>query len=231
MQQRMVEHRTLCRQCWPRSMHRLHHKRPVQWPAQRRSRPCTATQKPGAGAGNGMVVERAKAYCHTSCRLQQRAQSFALAHPFAPSLVAKQPAQPVADLDGARRRRRQRALQQRLHDQFRELQECTFQPRVHARQPPQGSAPHVRGLDRHLRLRALADEQRRQQQEREAKVFVLHPKQADALTVPVPFKLGNEALQVKAKLRAKQVKEELLHIVSKECTFTPRLVARQKPRV
>lgn len=165
-------------------------------------------------------------------RLQQRAQVIAVAHPFTPSLVAKQPAQPVADLDGARRRRRQRTLQQRLHDQFCELQECTFVPNTHKKVPnwveEDGLAPpHVAGMDRHLRLRALAAEKQRQRQEREAKVFVLHPTQAPTVTVPVPFKLGNADLEEKAALRAKRVEEELLKVVSKECTFKPQLVARQ----
>lgn len=144
--------------------------------------------------------------------------------------MAKQPTQPLADLDSARRRRRQRLLQERLHEQFCELQECTFEPRVHKKQPPRDvcAPPRVAGLERHLRLRVLAAEKRRQQQEREAKVFVLHPKQASTLTVPEPFKLGSEALAVKAKLRAQQVKRELLQAASKECTFKPQLIARQK---
>lgn len=171
------------------------------------------------------------ATCMRVCRLQQQAQTFAAAHPFTPSLVAKQPVQLVADVDSARRRRRQRLLQQRLQEQFRELQECTFQPRTRNKYPScleEDSVPHVAGLDRHLRLRALAAEQRRQRQEREVKVFVLHPKHPQTLTVPEPFKLGDQVLEAKAALRAQRVQHELLQVVSKECTFKPKLVARQQ---
>ena len=98
----------------------------------------------------------------------------------------------------ARRREKERwAAAQRQQEEARRMEGCTFEPDTRPSRAvavPEGPV-EVRGLDRYLELKALAERQQAELQARAAKVFSLHPQspRRRGPTVPRPFKLGTEA--------------------------------------
>lgn len=80
----------------------------------------------------------------------------------------------------------------------------------------------VRGLERHLELRALAERQRVEAEERAAKVFLANPRGQQGATVPRPFQLaGNALLEAKAAQRTAQRLESTLSERAQQYTFRP----------
>lgn len=80
----------------------------------------------------------------------------------------------------------------------------------------------VRGLDRHLELKQLAERQRAEAEERAARVFHERPRAQQGATVPRPFQLaGHALLEAKAAERqAARLDAELCRRMQ-ACTFQP----------
>lgn len=80
----------------------------------------------------------------------------------------------------------------------------------------------VRGLDRYLELKQLAERQRAEADERAAKVFHERPRAKQGATVPQPFQLaGHALLEAKAAERqAARLDSELCQRLQ-ACTFQP----------
>jgi hypothetical protein len=91
--------------------------------------------------------------------------------------------------------REARTAQIRKEEEARRLAECTFapdtsKPRVAATPGP--AAAVVKGLDRYMELKALAEQQEKERRERAARVFNENPGDPGerGVTVPRPFRLG-----------------------------------------
>ena len=143
----------------------------------------------------------------------------------------------IADYQADREARAAAARQAR---EAQQLAECTFSPSINRGQaggkgPTAAQPVVVPGLERFLELKQLADEQKRAQEERAARVFNQNPAggalaQGRRATVPKPFKLaGQAALEAKAQQRQAELMQDVLAARLEACTFAPRTgVARRQ---
>lgn len=93
--------------------------------------------------------------------------------------------------------------------------------RVRAGMSTQGPVV-VRGLDRYLELKQLAERQRAEAQQRAAKVFLQNPRAKQGATVPQPFQLaGHAQLEAKASQKQAALLEAALESHQRDCTFQP----------
>ncbi|EFN55803.1 hypothetical protein CHLNCDRAFT_52023 [Chlorella variabilis] len=140
-------------------------------------------------------------------------------------------------------RQRQRLAELRQEEEERQRSQCTFQPDTSKPRvkgyydeyhPPKAHAPisiaHaakqgpvvVRGLERYLELKQLAERQKVEAEERAAKVFLTNPCGKQGTTVPQPFQLaGHALLEAKAAEKQAALLESTLCDHMRDCTFQP----------
>lgn len=86
---------------------------------------------------------------------------------------------------------RQRTLEQCGREEYEQLKECTFSPHITNKVPHRKVDAAIRGLCRHLELKAMAARQAQERQRVEDRVFLHHPRgNPQHVTVPQPFELG-----------------------------------------
>lgn len=138
--------------------------------------------------------------------------------------------------------REARAAAARAEREAAELAECSFSPSINRRPSSAGElgrqqhAVVVPGLERFMELKALAERQRREAEERAAKVFHQNPAggalaEGRLATVPRPFKLeGQAALDARAMQRQAAALQAAAAERLEQCPFKPRtnVQTRQK---
>eukprot|EP00928_Gymnodinium_smaydae_P037873 TRINITY_DN26238_c0_g1_i2.p1 TRINITY_DN26238_c0_g1~~TRINITY_DN26238_c0_g1_i2.p1 ORF type:complete len:453 (-),score=76.70 TRINITY_DN26238_c0_g1_i2:36-1394(-) len=115
---------------------------------------------------------------------------------------------------------REELLEERRRErEDQEQAECTFAPETRSRAFEEPARPvAVSGLGRFFELRGLAQRQKREQEEREARVFQPQPTglRCAGVTIPEPFDLSaGPADGSRARARLEQTAED------QECTFMP----------
>jgi len=99
-------------------------------------------------------------------------------------------------IEERRRQKEKWADAMRATRERREMAECTFAPDTKKAPVAISESPvPVRGMDRFIEVRKMAEKQQAELQARAAKVFMLQPRSPVRLgpTVPKPFKLASEA--------------------------------------
>lgn len=91
--------------------------------------------------------------------------------------------QNIADKQQAKLRKIDEIRKEQEHE---EMKECSFAPKAKPLASSQ-SCNDIRGLERFLHLKSLAEKLKMQQRDREAKVFMLNPTNDTRVTVPIPF--------------------------------------------
>lgn len=100
--------------------------------------------------------------------------------------------------------------------------ECSFSPDINRRRVQAKGPVVVRGLERYLELKQLAERQKVEAEERAAKVFLTNPCGKQGTTVPQPFQLaGHALLEAKAAEKQAALLESTLCDHMRDCTFQP----------
>lgn len=118
--------------------------------------------------------------------------------------------------------REARSAAVRAEEEAKKLKECSFAPDINRRRVEAKGPVVVRGLERTLELKQLAERQRAAAEERAVRVFNLNPRANQGATVPKPFQLAGHAL-LEAKAAEKQTArlESALAERARECPFRP----------
>ncbi|KAI7837508.1 hypothetical protein COHA_008644 [Chlorella ohadii] len=118
--------------------------------------------------------------------------------------------------------REARAAAVRADEEERRLKECSFAPDINRSRVEAKGPVVVRGLDRHLELRQLAERQRVEAEARAARVFHANPRAKQGATVPQPFQLrGHALLEAKAAQKQAAALQNALSERMQACTFRP----------
>ncbi|GAB4819424.1 hypothetical protein N2152v2_006470 [Parachlorella kessleri] len=116
-----------------------------------------------------------------------------------------------------------KAARVKEEEERRQLRECSFVPEIN-KQPVKAKGPVVvRGMERYLELKQLAEKQKREAEERASQVFNLNPQGPPAgRTVPRPFKLtGLARLEQRATTKQSEALQAALQERMAQCTFKP----------
>ncbi|KAL4451782.1 hypothetical protein ABPG75_007444 [Micractinium tetrahymenae] len=118
--------------------------------------------------------------------------------------------------------REARAAAARAAEEEHKLKECSFTPDINRRRVEAKGPVMVRGLDRVLELKQLAERQKAEAAERAARVFNANPRAKQGATVPKPFQLAGHAL-LEAKAADKQAArlESMMVERARDCPFRP----------
>ncbi|PRW56897.1 hypothetical protein C2E21_4317 [Chlorella sorokiniana] len=115
-----------------------------------------------------------------------------------------------------------RAAAARAEEEEQRLRECSFAPDINRTRVQAKGPVLVRGLDRHLELRQLADRRRAEADARAARVFHANPRTKQGATVPQPFQLrGHALLEAKAAQKQAAALQSALGERMQACTFKP----------
>mmetsp|Transcript_33273 Transcript_33273/g.58379 ORF Transcript_33273/g.58379 Transcript_33273/m.58379 type:complete len:162 (-) Transcript_33273:643-1128(-) len=103
-----------------------------------------------------------------------------------------------------------------------EMKECSFTPKPRTLKTSQ-SCTDVRGLERFLHLKSMAEKKKAEQRQREAKVFNLNPSlDAKRITVPVPFELHTSRAEGKQAKTHRKHSEKHAQLLKFRASLTSR---------
>jgi hypothetical protein len=122
--------------------------------------------------------------------------------------------QTIADLELAKQ---QKIDSLRREKEFLELKECCFAPKAVPLKVSR-SCTNIRGIDRFMELKTMADRKKEEQRQREAKAFKVKTTDGgQRATVPKPFNLHPS----KKDERLSRTQRILENKFRQECTFKP----------
>jgi hypothetical protein len=112
--------------------------------------------------------------------------------------------------------KQQKIDNQRKEREFLQLKECSFTPQSRTLKTSKSTA-EVRGIERFMELRSMAQRKKDNQQLREQQVFKLKLAEQSKTTVPKPFNLHLSKKQDKLSETQRQLEDKF----NRECTFQP----------